>query len=62
MELGKIGNLEAGVLGTQDLVLRLDQEQDQRQLTTNEILLHKEAKSQILGMAVIMKFKLRQRS
>jgi hypothetical protein len=45
----------------QDLVLHLDQEQDQRQLTANEILLHKEAKRRILGMTVIRKFKLRQR-
>jgi hypothetical protein len=44
-----------------DLVLRLDQEQDQRQLTTNEVLVHKEAKNMILGMVVLRKFKLRQR-
>jgi hypothetical protein len=46
----------------QNLILRLDQEQEQRQLTEGEIALHKEAKNKILGMAAVKKVKLRQRS
>jgi hypothetical protein len=42
----------------QTLILRLDQEQEQRQLTEGEMALHKEAKNKILGMAAVKKVKL----
>jgi hypothetical protein len=46
----------------QELVLRLDQTQDQLQLTETEFLACKEVKGKILALAAIRKIRIRQRS
>jgi hypothetical protein len=45
-----------------ELVLRLDQVQDQRDLAEAEFQSRKEAKSKILGLAAVRKIRIRQRS
>jgi hypothetical protein len=46
----------------QELILKLDQEQDIRPLTTAEIQDRKAAKNRILGLAAVRKIQIRQRS
>lgn len=46
----------------QELVLRLDQAQEQRQLTPEELTLRRQAKLKILGLSTVRRIKLRQRS
>jgi hypothetical protein len=43
-------------------VLKLDQVQDQRDLTVEECQTRKEAKSKIIGIAAVRKIRIRQRS
>jgi hypothetical protein len=58
----KIKDAKREAIQAHQLVLSLEQTQDERQLTTQEQSLHKEAKNRILGMAAINRIRIRQRS
>jgi hypothetical protein len=46
----------------QELIMRLDQLQDVRQLTSQEHLAHKEAKNKTLALAAVRTIRIHQRS
>lgn len=58
----RVQELKQQVLIAEQIVLQLDQEQEQRPLTEDELSLRRLAKNRILALAALRRIKIRQRS
>jgi hypothetical protein len=58
----KMAQARREVTEAQEQIMRLDQEQDVRQLTTQEHQAHKEAKNKTLALVAVRKIRIHQRS